>query len=830
MTVFPVGSFVEHRKYGPALVTGLSASGVRIKYAISPEGFDGETEDIVCVDDLQLPSPYSNADVFRLVVDHLSVLFEPDDRICITFIKRSAKIAENVCISLAKAATKTGVARLQVHNEAGADIYIAMNPLLPDANQRLKELAGTPRNVFMEVDDEGDKVLAAVRASVTAGEIPDPSVILCSSPSKYQFIWHINPEEFTADKIEAVNEALVQKFGGDPACTDHLRLFRIPGLRNLKYPQRPVVETLSSRHDTKYGYGEFKIPIGAPKEDVVRPVAADDELSGIVDYFEEAADQAHLAVSPLKKWGNNGYLWELTCPWVSEHTGQLDSGTVVILHKSGALDFVCRHGHCRERNWPKDFRPYLEGLVKHSLRFGDPVGNVVLNTTPSSEPITLGQYPEPVSDGAVIPVSDTGEAKLISVNNLTDPVLKMIHKETVLPPFDLTKIKGFYSELVGLVTQGNTLPAQFPFGIARTILGLRATGRTIFEGCDLQPRYYLFMIGEPGVGKGASWRRTMNVLTMNNSRVDFNQVIKVFNSADSGAGIKEAFFSKTGQGLGIPVALYIDEIMDLGSKSRTDRNPEIITTMLDLYNSNSLTRLKANTDWTCHNAKLAVVMCGQPSLISMSFSNMKSGEVGWYDRLTPEIAYPQEIEDVLRPLEASEVVKVAMAFDALPYDSIIKESTASTKVLKEYRASLSKIERSKGRRFDHMKADMYMLAFGRRSKITEPEDAHDAIYLDQRQHLIRTQYLQEEVPDRVGDYSKRIKMMIKAQILAQRAGAPLETIMKTERDYMTYTNAYRKNEEVYFNRAWASLIGTTLRPIDVASPNGGPKTRYYLPV
>jgi hypothetical protein len=313
-------------------------------------------------------------------IAHFRTLFESADRICLTFINRATSKANNDFLSVETACTPEYIEQLQARNNAGCDIYVAMNPVFSDANHRRKELVGVPRNVFLDVDVAGEEVLALVNASITRGETPEPSVILCSSPGKYQFVWHIDPDVFTADRIEAVNEALVQHFSGDPACTDILRVLRVPGYCNHKYPDHPIVQVVSSTPGRLCAYSDFKIAIEEAKESVVRPVARDDELSGIVNYFEEAATEAHLAISRLKKWGNNGFLWELTCPFVSEHTGQLDSGSVVILHNSGALDYVCRHGHCRERNWTKDFRPYLQTLVGHSLRFGDdPSGKLILN-------------------------------------------------------------------------------------------------------------------------------------------------------------------------------------------------------------------------------------------------------------------------------------------------------------------------------------------------------------------------------------------------------------------------------------------------------------------
>jgi hypothetical protein len=831
MGVFDLGTKVEHIKYGPVTIKGESPSGIRVEYDNPPEELGGDTEDIVCAEELQTISPYTNDEVITAITRHFSLLFDPTDQVCVTFIPSAkatlaGKNIENFCGPLSKVTTRTGVARLQVRND-DCNAYIAMNPLAAGAKNRRKELAGAPRNVFMEVDENGDAVLAAVRISVAKGEIPRPTVILKSSPGKYQFVWRINTDRFTMEKVERINDALVRKFGADPACTDCLRLFRIPALRNLKYAQRPVVEVVECAGGGPYAFGDFDIPLEGVKAAKVSVAAAGEEISAIVAYLETAAEEAKIALSSMKKWGDNGWIWEVTCPWVQEHTGQKDSGTAIILHKSGALDFNCAHGHCKHRTW-RDLRTKMEEVVGHILRFGDQVDNVILNGTPSEPAITVSEYVvPPFSDGTVIVPGADGQPNLQAMKNL-DVVVSRIQTATVLPPFDKRLLKGFYEELVGVVTQGNTLPPQYVFGLAKSLVGLRCAGKTRFEGCDKQPRYYYMMIGETGCGKGESWRRTRDVLTMKDSHLGFDQIMKIFNSADSGAGLKESFFDKNGQGLGIPVALYIDEIIDLGSKTRADRNPDIISTMLELANGTSISRVKANTTWTCNNAKLGVIMCAQPTMISVSFANMKGGELGWYDRLTPEIAYPQEVDEGLRPLEASETVKVSMAFDALPYDSMIKEDKKASSTIQEHWRSLPKEARQRARRLDHLNMDMYMLAFGRRSPVVEVDDALWAIYLDKRRQDIRDQYLQEEVPDRVGDYSRRIKVIIKGQHDALKAGDPPEKVQLSERDFMNHTNAYRKNEEVTFKKAWASIVDTLLRPIEEVSKAGRP-TRYYLP-
>lgn len=41
--------------------------------------------------------------------------------------------------------------------------------------------------------------------------------------------------------------------------------------------------------------------------------------------------------------------FDITCPWVDEHTGADDSGTAVFTNKDGTIGFKCHHGACQDR-------------------------------------------------------------------------------------------------------------------------------------------------------------------------------------------------------------------------------------------------------------------------------------------------------------------------------------------------------------------------------------------------------------------------------------------------------------------------------------------------
>jgi hypothetical protein len=385
---YEAGGKVQHVRYGAAVVIETSAAGIRVRFDNPPADLDYEAEDVVAADDLIEASPYTEDETIALICKQLNLLFSPEDSICFTAIHPVKKTTKNAIVPFEEALSRAYIKKL-IERNRDWNVYVAQNPLKEGSTQRTKESAGEVCNCFCEVDEDGEQCLADIRAAAAKGEIPKPSAIAESSPGKYQFVWRINSADFDVTRVEQINKALVSRFGSDPACTDVLRVFRVWALRNHKYPHKPVVRMIEADASGCYNFADFKITIDEQKIAAAKPPTDEAELCSIAAYFEEAAAEAKVNISSLQKWGTNGFFWEIhPCPWICEHTHQIDSGTVVLLHKSGALSFKCQHGHCAERTWIKDFRPKLEELVGHKLPFGNSgAGNVILSKTENEEVI-----------------------------------------------------------------------------------------------------------------------------------------------------------------------------------------------------------------------------------------------------------------------------------------------------------------------------------------------------------------------------------------------------------------------------------------------------------
>ena len=145
------------------------------------------------------------------------------------------------------------MAWLNYENDNGANIYVSANPLHPGSRKRTKECIASVRHIYIDIDEDGDARLAALRASDL---VPTPTAIISTSPGKYQALWRVAGFDF--EQQERTLKLIAQAFGGDPACTDRNRVLRVPGFLNRKYsPAHPVAVEYPT--DAIYGPADFRL-------------------------------------------------------------------------------------------------------------------------------------------------------------------------------------------------------------------------------------------------------------------------------------------------------------------------------------------------------------------------------------------------------------------------------------------------------------------------------------------------------------------------------------------------------------------------------------------
>ena len=170
-------------------------------------------------------------------VAYVRWLFEPSDRLAVLVRNREHSETTQRIATAGKITEDSFQQWLRFKNEKhSADIYVGMNPLKPEARTRTKEDILSIRHLYLDLDHDAERSLAAVEQSIL---VPQPNVVITTSPNKFQLVWRV--EGFAQEQAETVLRAMARKFGGDPAATDSTRVLRLPGFVNRKYDAEFIV-------------------------------------------------------------------------------------------------------------------------------------------------------------------------------------------------------------------------------------------------------------------------------------------------------------------------------------------------------------------------------------------------------------------------------------------------------------------------------------------------------------------------------------------------------------------------------------------------------------
>ena len=187
--------------------------------------------------------------------DFLTRCFAPGSTIALLLRSESPAKTQQRVVTLGQALAPRYLGWLAHENHNGANVYVAANPLRSGSRRRTKESIDSIRHVYLDIDDDGERRLAALRAS---NAVPAATAILSTSPGKYQALWRVNG--FGFEQQELTLKQLAVAFGGDCACTDRNRVLRIPGYLNQKYsPAHWVAVEYGS--DCVWSPGDFRLDL-----------------------------------------------------------------------------------------------------------------------------------------------------------------------------------------------------------------------------------------------------------------------------------------------------------------------------------------------------------------------------------------------------------------------------------------------------------------------------------------------------------------------------------------------------------------------------------------
>ena len=169
--------------------------------------------------------------------DFLTRCFAPGETIALLLRREVPSATIQRIVQLETALAPRYLGWLAHENAAGANIYVAANPLRSDSRKRTKECIAAVRHLYLDLDTDGEARLTSLRAS---DAVPPPNAVLSTSLGKYQILWRV--DGFTVEQQESALKLLA----------DYLwrrsRLYRLqPGSPPARIPELQVRSGVS-RH------------------------------------------------------------------------------------------------------------------------------------------------------------------------------------------------------------------------------------------------------------------------------------------------------------------------------------------------------------------------------------------------------------------------------------------------------------------------------------------------------------------------------------------------------------------------------------------------------
>lgn len=174
--------------------------------------------------------------------------------------------------------------RLCQANQNGATIAVTVQAMKDD--ERKNDNVDYIRAVFLDFDDG----------------IPDwstlalePSITVQTSPNRAHAYWLCTTDTVPSD-FDAIQAALITRYGGDKACRDRARVLRLPGTLNLKDASKPFLAKITGGNSKRYTGAELRAAFvgAAPKGGVKAIIVEPGRSKGILGRTGQAETPAQM--------------------------------------------------------------------------------------------------------------------------------------------------------------------------------------------------------------------------------------------------------------------------------------------------------------------------------------------------------------------------------------------------------------------------------------------------------------------------------------------------------------------------------------------------------
>jgi putative DNA primase/helicase len=422
---------------------------------------------------------------FHDYTNYLTAIFRPGDTLCFVGIEhnkdKGKERIENDFVSFETATSREYFDELSRSNQHGS-IYVAMNTfpsqLVGQKTGRTQENVVDVRAVQADVDYNGEATMSAIKASTS---VPQPSIVVESSPGKFQGIWLV--DGISKADAKPLMQGIAATFNTDSAVAEIARVMRVPGFVNRKYETAPVARTLT-QSNIRYTRESFKVSMPSTSIESKNPE----------NWVKDIQLQHGQIYNQLVKLA--GY-------YVREHNAD-DSEVLYTLlarhcetavDRDGVTPFQCDMEQVSQyaEKWSKEFETGEAYKARTQL-------------TMSSTQAQTATVPQQLQQSEVSQPQEWGE--VIPLDNILRPVLPF--RETFLPKI----IRGYCADVVHRMS----VPMDFA-GIAalETLFGV--VGRRAFVYPKAQDKTWtesLTMSGgvvaSSGAIKSPTWKLFTNAL------------------------------------------------------------------------------------------------------------------------------------------------------------------------------------------------------------------------------------------------------------------------------------------------------------------------------
>jgi RepB DNA-primase from phage plasmid len=215
------------------------------------------------------------------------------------------------------------------------DAYFAVHLFQEPGNRRTANTVPTVRALWLDED---------------GGHFPEdgprPTATVRSSRGRRHLYWRLS-HAVSVEWAVATNRRLAAWAGGDTGKAGLSSVLRAPGTANFK--RDPQVDLVVGESTGKRAWEPEVMDQAIPElPDPPRGAAKRKPYDGLdVDLAPYLKHVEVLGEVP----DSAGVKFQITCPWLHQHSGGDRTGTYIGHRAGGGLWFCCRHQHCQHRTW-----------------------------------------------------------------------------------------------------------------------------------------------------------------------------------------------------------------------------------------------------------------------------------------------------------------------------------------------------------------------------------------------------------------------------------------------------------------------------------------------